>query len=58
MAHKTSQIIIDIYNFKWRKEASLGALSVAKIAELDRMVAQGTEKLRAERTKRTGKAGC
>ena len=30
----------------------------AKIAELDRMVAQGTEKLRAERTKRTGKAGC
>jgi hypothetical protein len=30
----------------------------ARIAELDRMVAQGTEKLRAERNTRTGKAGC
>ena len=33
MAHKTSQIIIDIWNFKLRKEAVLGLLSAAKIAE-------------------------
>ena len=33
MSHKTSQIIIDIYNFKLRKEATLGALSAQKIAE-------------------------
>lgn len=30
----------------------------ARIAELDRAVAQGTEKLRAERKARTGKATC
>jgi hypothetical protein len=30
----------------------------AKIADLDRMVAQGTEKLRADRKTRTGKTGC
>ena len=33
MAHKTSQIIIDIYNFKLRKEASAGTMSAGKIAE-------------------------
>jgi hypothetical protein len=30
----------------------------ARIADLDRMVAQGTEKLRAERKTRTGKTNC
>ena len=34
MAHKTSQIIIDIFDFKLRKEATLGTLSAAKIAEI------------------------
>lgn len=33
MAHKTSQIIIDIYNFKVRKESVMGALSASRIAE-------------------------
>ena len=34
IVHKTSQIIIDIYNFKLRKEATLGSQSTSAIAEL------------------------
>ena len=33
MPHKTSQIITAIYNFKLRKESTLGTLSPGKIAE-------------------------